>query len=146
MDVGSRCYRGGGPRSRLPQRPWPACDCRRCDRTPRAGTCGGHVGAYDHRSPEPDGVLFVLIFPDGRLKSSRWRLLVVLVILDVAADLLVGLDDPYPLRVGPQQWVPVSLPSSVWPIGASIGFASGAVGWARPGLAVLVATYLLLRL
>jgi len=92
------------------------------------------------------GVLFVLIFPDGRLKSSRWRLLVVLVILDVAADLLVGLDDPYPLRVGPQQWVPVTLPPSVWPIGASIGFASGAVGWARPGLAVLVATYLLLRL
>ncbi len=94
------------------------------------------------------GALVVLTFPDGRLKSSRWWPLVVFVILYIAADLVVGLDDPYPLRVGTiaQQWVPVTLPPGVWPFGAWMSFAAGAVGWARPALAVLVATYLLLRL
>jgi len=94
------------------------------------------------------GALVVLTFPDGRLKSSRWRLLVAFVILEIAADLLIGLDDPYPLRVGTiaQQWVPVTLPPAVWPVGAPLSFASGIIGWARQGLAVAIAIYLVLRL
>ena len=94
------------------------------------------------------GALFLLLFPDGRLKSSRWRLLVGLVIVYLVIDVLSGLDDPYPLRVGfmAQQWVPVAVPPALWALGASIGFAAGAVSWARPVLSVLLAIYLMLRL
>jgi len=92
--------------------------------------------------------LFILLFPTGRLKSSRWWLLVVLVVVDVVGGLLAGLDDPYALRVGAiaQQWVPVSLPPLVWPVGAIFAFAAGALGWARQILTAAVALYLLLRL
>jgi signal transduction histidine kinase len=94
------------------------------------------------------GAMVVVTFPDGRLKSSRWRILVVFAVLDIVGDMLIGLDDPYPLRIGAmaQQWVPVSLPPALWPSGASIAFASGVFIWARQLLAVAVATYLVLRL
>ncbi|TMF93250.1 MAG: sensor histidine kinase [Chloroflexi bacterium] len=94
------------------------------------------------------GAMVVLTFPDGRLKSSRWRVLVVFAVLDIVGDMLIGLDDPYPLRIGAmaQQWVPVSLPPALWASGASIAFASGVFIWARQLLAVAVATYLVLRL
>ena len=94
------------------------------------------------------GALVALTFPDGRLKSPRWRLLVALVILDLAADMLIGLDDPYPLRVGPmaQQWVPVTVPPVLWPIGAPLSFASGVFVWGRQTLVVAFAIYLVMRL
>jgi len=92
--------------------------------------------------------LFILLFPTGRLKSGRWWILVVLVVLDVVGGLLAGLDDPYALRVGAlaQQWVPVTLPPVVWPVGAVFAFAAGAFGWARQILTAAAAFYLLLRL
>jgi signal transduction histidine kinase len=94
------------------------------------------------------GSLVALTFPDGRLKSPRWRILVVLVILDIAGDLLIGLDDPYPLRVGAmaQQWVPVTLPPVVWQVGALLSFASGFLIWARQALVVAFAIYFVMRL
>ena len=94
------------------------------------------------------GALVAMTFPDGRLKSPRWRLLVAFVILDLAADMLIGLDDPYPLRVGPmaQQWVPVTLPPVMWPIGALLSFASDPLIWSRQVLAVAFAVYLVMRL
>ena len=91
-------------------------------------------------------VIFILLFPDGRLKSPRWRLAVGLAVILFAIQVLVNLDDPYPLRVGPQQWVPVSLPPAVWPVGASLAWASGAISWAQPAFFILVAVYLILRL
>ena len=92
--------------------------------------------------------LFILLFPTGRLKSARWRLLVALVIVEIIGGLLARLDDPYAIRVGAtaQQWVPVALPPAVWPIGAALSFASGALGWARQLLTLAVAIYLVLRL
>src|SRR5207247_9388577 len=94
------------------------------------------------------GAMVVLTCPGGRLKSSRWRVLAVFAVLDIVGDMLIGLDDPYPLRIGAmaQQWVPVSLPPALWASGASIAFASGVFIWARQLLAVAVATYLVLRL
>lgn len=92
--------------------------------------------------------LFILLFPNGRLKSPRWLPLAGLLIIDLSWDVLVGLDDPYPLRIGTiaQQWVPVTLPPTVWPIGAALSFTSGIAIWGRQALAIAVAIYLVLRL
>jgi len=94
------------------------------------------------------GVVFVLCFPNGRLMSARWWPLAGLTLLYFACDLLIGLDDPYPLWVGmlATTGVPVTLPPAVWPIGAWLGFLSGAVFWARPVTLILVAIYLVRRL
>jgi signal transduction histidine kinase len=92
------------------------------------------------------GGLFLLLFPEGRLKSARWRPAVAFVILVQAIQILVNLDNPYPLRIGPQQWVPVSMPPAVWGVGASLSWASGIVDWAGPALAILIAVYVILRL
>ncbi len=92
------------------------------------------------------GFLFLILFPDGRLKSPRWIPAVGLVILVFAGRILVNLDAPYPLRIGPQQWVPISMPPAVWPVGASLSWASGIVGWAQPAVAILIAVYVILRL
>jgi signal transduction histidine kinase len=92
--------------------------------------------------------LFVLLFPDSRLRSPRWRLLVVLVIVYFAIEMLVFLDEPYPLRMrapGPQ-WVPVTLPPVVWSVGASMSFASGAVSWGQPVIWLLIGIYVIRRL
>jgi signal transduction histidine kinase len=92
------------------------------------------------------GLLFLMLFPDGRLKSPRWWPLVALVMVVLAGKILVNLDDPYPIRVGPLQWVPVTLPPAVWPVGASLSWASGVVGWAQPALAIPITVYVILRL
>jgi len=92
------------------------------------------------------GGLFLLLFPEGRLKSARWRPAVAFVILVQAIQILINLDNPYPLRIGPQQWVPVSMPPAVWEVGASLSWASGVVDWAGPALAILIAVYVILRL
>ncbi len=92
------------------------------------------------------GLLFLVLFPDGRLKSARWRAVVAFVMLTLAGKILVNLDSPYPMRIGPEQWVPVSLPPAVWPVGASLSWASAAVGWAQPAVTIPVAVYLILRL
>ena len=91
-------------------------------------------------------ILIILLFPDGRLKSPRWRPAVGLAVVLFAIQVLVNLDDPYPLRVGPQQWVPATLPPAVWSAGASLAWASGALSWAQPAFNILVAAYVILRL
>ena len=110
------------------------------------------IAAWSHKFLPDLGLMggagFLLLFPDGRPASRRWWLLVVLAIIYLATDLFVGLDDPYPLRVGTNAsvWVPVTLPSALWPIGASISFGSGVVNWGRPALAIFLAIYLVRRL
>jgi signal transduction histidine kinase len=94
------------------------------------------------------GVVFVLNFPDGRLMSARWWPLALITILALACDLVIGLNDPYPLWVGMLATtpVPVTVPPALWPIGASLGFLSGVVSWAQPVTLLLVAVYLVRRL
>lgn len=74
-------------------------------------------------------ILIVLVFPDGRLKSRRWRLVALAAGLFIGAEILAGFDDPYPIRVGlyGTQPVPVTVAPSLWAVGASLGWASGAL-------------------
>src|SRR5260370_42425562 len=69
------------------------------------------------------------VCPDGKLKAPRWRLVALAAGLFIGAETLAGCDDPYPLCVGlyGRQAVPVTLPPSLWPVGASLGRASGAL-------------------
>jgi signal transduction histidine kinase len=94
------------------------------------------------------GAGLILLFPDGRLSSPRWRILLAAAIVYLALDLVAGLDDPYPMRVGETAWVlvPVTLPPAMWPIGKSLAFASGAISWARPVLGSVIVVYLIRRL
>lgn len=95
------------------------------------------------------GAIWVfLMFPDGRLKSPRWRLLVLLTPAIYFVDMIGRLDNPYPLNVSlvGQQLVPVSMPPSAWPVGALVSCAGPWVGWAEAALAITVAMYLVLRL
>jgi hypothetical protein len=75
----------------------------------------------------------VLLFPDGSLKSARWRLALAAAAIVVGARLLAGLDDPYPIWVGltEKQPVPVTFPPAFWPAGAPLSWMTGALTWAE---------------
>ena len=93
-------------------------------------------------------IVFVLLFPNDQLTSPRWWLLIGVLILVVASQIVLSLDEPYPLYIGlmARRWVPVTMPPVGWPIGASLGWANGAVSWAGPALDLLVAIYIVRRL
>lgn len=57
-------------------------------------------------------IAVILLFPDGSLKSARWRLVFGAAVIIVGAHLLASLDDPYPIWVGltEKQPVPVTVP------------------------------------
>ncbi len=83
-------------------------------------------------------VLFLLLFPDGRLPSPRWRPIAWLIAADLAILPLAVALQPGPLQVGPV----ASLPSMTNPFGVSgpLGDALRLVthvGWSIIGLAAL---------
>jgi signal transduction histidine kinase len=94
-------------------------------------------------------VVVILLFPDGNLLSRRWRLLLGAAVIVFGANLLAALDDPYPIEVG-LVWglppVPVTMPPPLWPLGASLSWASGALTWAEVAVEVAVGAAVLLRL
>ncbi len=76
----------------------------------------------------------MLLFPDGRLKSAWWSLIIGAAVIAAAAHVMSVLDDPFPIYVGnpggqPGQPVPVTVPPSLWPVGAAFGWASSAFIW-----------------
>lgn len=100
-------------------------------------------------APIPMGILLMaLIFPDGHLKSRRWRPLAFLIPVVYLADLVERLDNPYPLNVSllGQLPVPVTMPPSAWPVGSLLSWIGPWQGWAEVALGVAVAIYLILRL
>ncbi len=93
-------------------------------------------------------IAVILLFPDGSLKSARWRLVLGAAAIVVGAHLLAGLDDPYPILVGltERQPVPVTVPPAFWPAGASLSWVSGALTWAEVAMGIVAGAGVLLRL
>ena len=93
-------------------------------------------------------ITVILLFPDGSIKSARWRLVLGAATIVVGAHLLAGLDDPYPIWVGltGKQPVPVTVPPAFWSAGASLSWASGALTWSEVTLGPVAGAGVLLRL
>lgn len=101
----------------------------------------------------PDLVFFgaisiILFFPDGRLMSRRWGLLLGAALVVFTAHMLASLDDPYPVEVGltSTQPVPVTVPPVLWPAGSTLSWASGALIWAEAALEIIAGAAILIRL
>jgi len=94
------------------------------------------------------GILALLLFPDGRLKSPRWRVLAGAGVLVVGAYMVANLDDPYPIWVGlwQQQTVPVTVPPALWALGATVSWASVALFPAEVLVALAAALCVILRM
>ncbi len=73
----------------------------------------------------------ILLFPDGRLKSARWAIVIAAALVGAAVDVLASLDDPFPIQVGlpDRQPVPITVPPALWPVGAAFDWASSAFIW-----------------
>jgi signal transduction histidine kinase len=93
-------------------------------------------------------IVVILLFPDGSLKSARWRLVLGAAAIVVGAHLLASLDDPYPIGVGlsERQQVPVTVPPALWPAGATLSWMSGALTWAELAMGIVAGAGVLLRL
>jgi signal transduction histidine kinase len=93
-------------------------------------------------------ITVILLFPDGSLKSARWRLVLGAATIVVGAHLLAGLDDPYPIWVGltGKQPVPVTVPPPFWSAGVSLSWMSGALTWLEVAFGLVAGAGVLLRL
>ena len=93
-------------------------------------------------------LLVILLFPDGRLRLVRGKVLLGAAAIVLGAQLVANLDDPSPIGVGliAKQVVPVTVPPELWPAGAAMNWASAVLPWARVALIIVVAAAILLRL
>jgi signal transduction histidine kinase len=89
-----------------------------------------------------------LLFPDGRLLSTRWRVFAAIIVLVVAADGVRHWDAPYPLEagVGGKQGVPVTGPPELWAIGASMRWFGSWLAWGFFALFGALALHVVLRM
>jgi signal transduction histidine kinase len=89
----------------------------------------------------------ILLFPDGRLKSSRWSIVIAAALVAATVDVLSGLDDPFPIEVGigGTQPVPITVPPALWPLGARFDWASSAFIWLS-GVGLLAGAGVLMRM
>ena len=79
----------------------------------------------------------ILVFPDGRLKSARWLLVIMAAWVVALLDIVSRLNDQSELFVGlfTRQLVPAWVPAALWPVGEMFGWASTAFIWLTvPGL------------
>jgi len=97
----------------------------------------------------------LLLFPNGKLKSTRWWLIVILGTVVAVSGEINDLGSPFGLQVGfgEKQPVPVTSPPELWPISAAWGRVSAArlFGeelqlWAEMLLAVGIGLGVILRM
>jgi signal transduction histidine kinase len=90
----------------------------------------------------------ILLFPDGRLMSARWTPLLIAAAAVFGAHIVANFDSPYAVWVGltSRQPVPVTVPPALWPVGATLSWASGGLTWAEAAIVILVGAAVLLRL
>ncbi|HEX2647967.1 MAG TPA: hypothetical protein VHO95_12135, partial [Candidatus Dormibacteraeota bacterium] len=90
----------------------------------------------------------IVLFPDGKLRSARWTLLLIAAAAVFGAHLVANFDSPYAVWVGltSRQPVPVTVPPALWPLGATVNPASDALTWAEAAIVVVVGAAVLLRL
>jgi signal transduction histidine kinase len=100
-------------------------------------------------------VAAVLLFPDGRLRSIRWSVPVILALVLQVSEALANLANPYPLIIGyaGRQGVPVNSLSEWWPIGQAMAWVGrdtlwegSALFWGNNVLVVLVGLGVVLRM
>ncbi len=97
-----------------------------------------------------------LLFPDGRLKSRRWAIVVALGVIASISGAINDLGEPGGVAVNAfsgRQFVPVTSPPEIWPISAAwspianvLVFDFSLQLWVETALAVLIALAVLLRL
>src|SRR5215470_1602777 len=89
----------------------------------------------------------ILVFPNGRLKSARWLLVIAAFGVAALLDFLHGLNDPSELFVPAPMFtlwrVPAFVPPALWPVGEMFGWAPnayiwGAVAWLFAGVGVVM--------
>jgi len=93
-------------------------------------------------------IVSILLFPDGKLPSRSWRVLVAAVVVVMGLDALRGLDAPFPLWIGPGQGqgVPVTGPPELWPIGRAFAWAERWTYWGIYPIVAAIALSVGLRL
>ena len=93
-------------------------------------------------------ISIILFFPDGRLMSRRWGLLLGTTFIVFGAHMLASLDYPYPVDVGltSRQPVPVTVPPVLWAAGSTLSWASGALILAEAALEIIAGAAILIRL
>jgi signal transduction histidine kinase len=95
-------------------------------------------------------VLSLLIFPDGRLPSPRWRALLVLTVGVTVLAIIDSFADRTPITTFVRQEpfsLPVTMPPALWGLGGSFAAPSGVVVfWAQALLVPAAGVALVLRL
>jgi len=101
------------------------------------------------------GISAFLLFPEGRLNSRRWRLVAALAFIAMVSGEVNDLGSSGGVVVGfaVGQFVPITSPPEIWPIGAAWGRITGTqvLGlelqpWAEIVLAISIGVGMLLRL
>jgi signal transduction histidine kinase len=89
----------------------------------------------------------ILLYPDGRLKSARWSIVIAAAVVAAAADVLASLDNPFPILVGvgDRQPVPITVPPALWPVGEAFGWASSAFIWLS-GIGLVASAGVIMRM
>ncbi len=105
--------------------------------TPSADVAGAFVQALDPMTYATVSLL-LLVFPDGRLPSARWRPLVAMVAVGFALSVVGNLTTPGALLVFPQHENPVGVASPVLTAAGAVGYILATVSMLAAAASLVV--------